>query len=461
VVSPNFGGSVAEVLMDVTGFLQYLSGVIWGPVLLTLLLGTGVYLTLLLGGLQFRRLGRALKLVVTPNPGAGEGDITPFQALTTAMAATIGTGNIAGVATAVTVGGLGAIFWMWVAGLVGMALKYSEALLAVVFRVKNAKGQMAGGPMYYLERGMKWRFLAICFALFGLLASLGIGNSVQVHSIVDGMESTFGVTRWVTGLVLVAMVGGVVLGGIGIIGRVTSVLVPGMAAFYLLGGLVVIALSWEQVPGAIVTIFRSAFRGQAALGGFAGASAMLALRMGVARGIFSNEAGMGSASIAAAAAQTDQPARQALIAMTGTFIDTIVVCSITGLVLAVTGVLGTVEEGTLINGAPLTAMAFQSKIPGGAIVVTLGLVLFAYSTILGWAYYGEKCLEYLIGSRSSLPYRLFFTLITFAGAVLPLEMVWYFADVANGLMAFPNLLGLVGLSGVIVAETRRYAKNYG
>lgn len=437
----------------ITTWLERLSGWVWGPLLLILLIGTGVYLTILLRGLQFRYLGRALRLAVSRNPHRGKGDISPFQALTTALAATIGTGNIAGVATAVTLGGIGSIFWMWIAGLVGMALKYGEAILAVRYRLANMRGRMSGGPMYYIEGGLGWRWMAIIFALFGLLASLGIGNLVQVHSIADVLSSSFSVPKLLSGLILLILVGLVVLGGIHTIGRVTGVLVPAMALFYLVGGLLVIIIHYDQIPGAISLIISSAFTGRAATG----ASFFVALRIGIARGIFSNEAGMGSASIAAAAAQTDQPGRQALINMTGTFIDTLVVCTITGLVLAVTGVVGT----SGLNGAPLTAFAFQSTIPGGAIIVSVGLILFAYSTVLGWAYYGEKCLEYLIGTRSRLPYRLFFVILIVFGALLPLEAVWYFADIANGLMAFPNLIALLCLSGVIASETRRYLQESG
>jgi AGCS family alanine or glycine:cation symporter len=441
--------------------LQQISNWIWGPVLVGLLIGVGILLTLLLKGIQFRYLIKAFRLVFKRRSPGGEGDVSPFQALTTALAGTIGTGNIAGVATAVSIGGLGAIFWMWVSGFVGMVLAYSEALLGVRFRVVNRYGRMAGGPMYYIEQGLGWKWLAILFALFGILASLGIGNTVQAHSIADVLSTTLHVPPLVTGIVLAGFVALVILGGIRTIGRITSILVPAMAIFYVVGGLVVIGLHWDQLPSAFAQIVNYAFSGQAMVGGFLGSSAMVALRMGIARGLFSNEAGLGSAAIAAAAAKTEEAGRQALILMTGPFIDTIVVCTITGLVLAVTGVLGTVDHyGFLITGAPLTAYAFDIAFPWGGTTVAIGLVLFAYSTILGWAYYGEKCLEYLIGERSFMVYRICFVCIVVIGALVPLKAVWNFADIANGLMAIPNLIALIGLSGIIVYETRLYLKTH-
>lgn len=430
---------------------------VWGPVLVGLLIGTGVYFTLILRGIQFRQIGRALRLTFSRSKARGEGDITPFQSLTTALSATVGTGNIAGVATAVVIGGVGAVFWMWVSGVVGMALKYGEACLAVRFRTVTGRREMAGGPMYYIQNALSWKWLAVLFALFGLMASLGVGNMVQAHSIADVLFATVGIPRLLTGLVLAFVLGVVILGGIKRIGRVTSILIPAMALFYLLAGLAVLAVEWRSVPGAFGLIFKSAFSGQAAVGGFFGASAMMAMRIGVARGIFSNEAGMGTAGIAAAAAKTEEPGRQALIAMVGPFIDTIIVCTVTGLVLTVTGVLGTVTmNGSLLNGAPLTALAFGSALPGGAGMVALGLVFFAYSTMVGWAYYGEKLLEFLVGERFRLAYRIFFCLLVIGGAMLPLAAVWGFADIANGLMALCNLVGMIGLGGIVVSETRIY-----
>jgi alanine or glycine:cation symporter, AGCS family len=444
-------------LDSLDAWLDQVGGWIWGPVLVGLLIGTGVYFTILLRGIQFRHIGRALRLTFSRSKARGEGDITPFQALTTALSATVGTGNIAGVATAVVIGGVGAVFWIWVSGVVGMALKYAEACLSVRFRTVTGRHEMAGGPMYYIQNALSWKWLAVLYALFGLLASLGVGNMVQAHSIADVLDATIGIPRLVTGVVLAVVLGVVILGGIKRIGRVTSILIPAMALFYLLAGIAVLVVQWRHVPGAIGMIFDAAFTGQAAVGGFLGSSAILAMRIGVARGIFSNEAGMGTAGIAAAAAKTEEPGRQALIAMVGPFIDTIVVCTVTGLVLAVTGVLGTVlPDGSLLNGAPLTALAFGSSLPGGSGMVALGLVFFAYSTIIGWAYYGEKLLEFLAGERFRLAYRLFFCLLVIGGALLPLQTVWSFADIANGLMALCNLVGLIGLAGIVVSETRIY-----
>lgn len=442
-------------------WLELVHGWVWGPVLIGLLIGVSLYLTLMLKGLQIRYLWKACKLVVAKKV-SGKGDISPFQALTTSLAGTVGTGNIAGVATAVVIGGIGSVFWIWSTGILVMVLKYSEALLAVNFREVDEKGQMAGGPMYYIEKGLGWKWLAICFSVCGILASFGIGNLVQMHSIADVLDASFGVPPLLSGILVAVIIAIIVLGGIRSIGRVTSILVPSMAIFYVVAALLILVLRFDQIPSAIALIFRSAFTGQAAVGGFIGSSAMVAMRMGVARGIFSNEAGMGSASIAAAAAKTHEPARQGLIAMTGTFIDTVIICSITGLVLAVTGVLGTIgPKGLLLDGAPLTAHAFSSVLKGGKGIVSIALVLFAYSTILGWAYYGEKCIEYLFGVTMRFPYRIFFCLLVTVGALLPIRTVWIYGDIANGLMAFPNLIGIIGLSGVIAAQTRAYLQKVG
>ncbi|OEH87057.1 transporter [Desulfuribacillus stibiiarsenatis] len=415
--------------------------------MLFLLVGTGIFLTIRLKGLQFRKLIYAHKLIFTKDKNS-PGDISHFQALTTALAATIGTGNIAGVATAIFWGGPGAVFWMWMTGLVGMATKYAEAVLAVKYRVTDAKGEMSGGPMYYIEKGLGMKWLGILFAIFGAIAAFGIGNMVQSNSVAAAVERTFNIAPWVTGLILVAFTALVVLGGIKSIGKVTSYLVPIMAAIYVAGGLIVLFINFTAIPEALASIFKYAFTADAAIGGGIGA----AIRYGVARGVFSNEAGLGSAPIAAAAAKTDYPGRQALVSMTQTFIDTIVVCSITALAILTTGVLGNGE-----TGAALTTSAFSMALPGiGKYIVAIGIILFAYSTILGWCYYGEKCLEYLAGTKAVPFYRYIFVAAIFLGAVAELELVWNFSDVMNGLMALPNLIALLGLSGVVVAETNRF-----
>ncbi|MEK4138454.1 sodium:alanine symporter family protein [Kurthia sp. FSL E2-0154] len=430
-------------------FLGEVSGVLWGVPLIVLILGTGIYLTIRIGFLQIRLLPTALKLVFSKNHDkSAEGDISQFQALTTALAATVGTGNIVGVATAVILGGPGAIFWMWVAAILGMATKYGEALLAVKYRVKDEKGQMAGGPMYYLERGLKQKWLAVLFAFFGVIASFGIGNGTQSNSVAGVVSNTFNVAPWITGIVLTVVVGLVILGGISSIGSVTAVFVPVMAIFYLLAGLIVIFTNITDVPAAFGIIFKDAFSFSAAGGGAVGA----AIRYGVARGIFSNEAGLGSAPIAAAAAKTDLPGRQALISMTQVFLDTILICSITGLTIVMSGVYTNKD----MAANELTTAAFDTFLGAwGPYVVAIGLVFFASSTIMGWAYYGEKCLQYLVKTPiAGTIYRIIFVLFVYVGATSSLDLVWTFSDVANGLMAIPNLIGLVGLSGVIVAETR-------
>jgi AGCS family alanine or glycine:cation symporter len=433
--------------------LNQISDIVWGPPILILLVGTGLYLTIRLKGLQFTKLIYAHKLIFTKDEKS-EGDISHFQALTTALAATIGTGNIAGVATAIFLGGPGAVFWMWMTGLVGMATKYAEAILAVKYRVVDKKGEMAGGPMYYIEKGLGWKWLGVLFAVFGAIAAFGIGNMVQSNSVAAAVEANFNISPYITGAVLIVLTAMVILGGIKSIGRVTSYLVPFMAAFYTLGGLIVIFINFSAVPEALGSIFSAAFTGTAAAGGAVGA----AIRYGVARGVFSNEAGLGSAPIAAAAAKTDYPGRQALVSMTQTFIDTIVVCTITALAILTSGVVGmTNAAGDPLRGAALTTAAFNEGLPGlGGIIVAVGIIFFAYSTILGWCYYGEKCMEYLFGEKSVPFYRYVFVLAVFVGAVVELDLVWTFADVMNGLMAVPNLIGLLGLSGVVVAETNRF-----
>ena len=376
-----------------TEFLNWLSGVVWGPPTLILIVGTGLFLTFRIGFYQFSSLPYALKLAFSKNQDStSKGDISHFQSLMTALAATIGTGNIAGVATAVVLGGPGAVFWMWITALVGMATKYAEAILAVKYRVEK-NGLMAGGPMYYIEKGLGWKWLAVLFALFGSIAAFGIGSSVQSNSVAAAVQESMGVNPWITGIILTVFTALVILGGIKSIGKVTSVFVPIMAIFYVVGGLVIIVINLDLLPHALGLIFTDAFTGQAVAGGAIGA----VIRWGVARGVFSNEAGMGSAPIAAAAAKTDHPGRQALISMTGTFLDTIIVCSITGITLVMGGMY--IGNGDL-TGAALTTKTFDSMLPGGGWIVTIGIILFAYSTVLGWAYYGEKCFEYLFGNKS-------------------------------------------------------------
>ena len=431
--------------------LGQISDFVWGLPLIILLVGTGIYLTFRLGFLQIRSLPYALKLTFSRKQDQeSEGDISHFQALTTASAATIGTGNIVGVATAIFLGGPGAVFWMFVAGLFGMATKYGEAILAVKYRVKDAQGNMAGGPMYYLEHGLKQKWLAVLFAIFGALAAFGIGNGTQAKAISDLMQDTFSVPAWVTGIALVIFAGLVILGGIKWIGRVTSYFVPFMAIFYILAGLYVMIANFQLVPDAIATIFTHAFSGEAALGGTIGA----VIRYGVARGLFSNEAGMGSAPIAAAAAKTDLPGRQALVSMVQVLFDTLIICMITGITIVMSGLW----EDKTIEAGVLTSAAFEQLVGSiGPYLITLGLLFFASSTILGWAYYGEKCFQYLIKSPTAIwVYRTVFVLFIFVGATASLDSVWTLADILNGLMAIPNLIGLIGLSGIIVLETKRF-----
>lgn len=438
--------------------LDKIDSIIWGVPLLVLLVGTGLWLTINLRGIQFTTLFYSLYLALIKRKeegDEGEGDITHFQALMTALSATVGTGNIAGVATAIAIGGPGAMFWMWVTGLVGMATKYAEAVLAVKYREKDKNGDMCGGPMYYITNGLGWKWMGTMFAFFAAIAAFGIGNMVQSNSVADAVHTTFNIPVGVTGLILMFFVGIVIVGGIKSIGKVTSVLVPIMIVFYVIGAMIILVMNAGAIPAALKLIITQAFNPTAATGGFTGAGIMLAVRMGVARGVFSNESGLGSAPIAAAAAQTKHPVTQALVSMTQTFIDTIIVCSMTGLVLIITGAWSSGK-----NGAELTIFAFQSAIPGGALIVTVGLILFAYSTILGWCYYGEKSIEYLFGEKAVMPYRILFVIFVGIGATLKLNLVWTLADIFNGLMAFPNLIALLALTPVIVSETKDYFANH-
>ena len=436
-------------------FFDVVGGWVWGVPMLTLLVGTGVYLSLRLRFLQFSMLVFALKQAFTPHgkkeDGSDhDGDVSHFGALMTALSATIGTGNIAGVATAVVAGGPGAVFWMWVTAIFGMATKYAEGVLAVKYRTTNSRGEKSGGPMYYIERGLNMKWMALLFALFGTLASFGIGSSVQSNSVAQSIQASFQIDSWMTGVVLTVFTALVILGGIKSISRVSSAIVPVMAIGYVLGGLVVIFSNLSLVGPVLELIFTDAFTGQAVAGGALGT----VIRYGVARGVFSNEAGMGSAPIAAAAAKTDHPVRQGLVSMTGTFLDTIVVCSITGIVLVMGGIYTNGE-----TGAALTTHTFEQLLPGmGGWIVTFGLVFFAYSTILGWCYYGEKCASYLLGDGFVLIYRLLYVASVFLGTVVSLDLVWAASDVFNGLMAIPNLIALLLLTGVVVAETRDFAE---
>ena len=436
-------------LEQLTILFHTLGGFVWGPILLVLLVGTGIYLTLRLGALQIRLLPVALHMAFSRDRNSDlPGDISQFQSLMTALAATIGTGNIAGVATAVVLGGPGALFWMWVSAFFGMATKYAEGLLAVKYRVKEPDGTMSGGPMYYISLGLKMKWLGMSFAVFGMIAALGTGASVQSNSLAQSMQASFGVSGWLTGVVLTGVTALVILGGIKSIGRVTAVIVPFMAAIYLLGGLAVILSNIEGLWPALKLIMTDAFTGSAVAGGAIGTM----IRYGVARGVFSNEAGLGTAPIAAAAAKTDQPVKQALVSMTGTFIDTIIVCSITGIVLVMGG-----QFTSGVTGAALTAQTFEQMLPGpGGWIVTIGLIFFAYSTILWWSYYGEKCAQYALGQRIIWPYRCLSTAFVMIGTVVSLDLVWAVSDVVNGLMAFPNLIGIVLLSGVVIKETQDY-----
>lgn len=440
-------------MTQLENILGEISGFIWGPALLVLIVGTGIYLTVRLGLLQLRMLPYALKLVFTKNQDkTSEGDISHFQALSTALAATVGTGNIVGVATAVVLGGPGAVFWMWFSAFFGMATKYGEAVLAVKYRITDANGQMAGGPMYYLEHGLKQKWLGVLFAIFGAIAAFGIGNGTQSNSVAAIVRDTFSVPTWVTGIILTLFAGAVILGGVKMIGKVTSYFVPVMALFYIIAGAAIMLTNLELIWPAITTIFSSAFTGEAAVGGAIGA----AIRYGVARGVFSNEAGLGSAPIAAAAAKTDMPGRQALVSMTQVFIDTLIICSITGITIVMSGMY----TDKSLEGSALTTAAFEQFLgPIGPIVVAIGLIFFASSTIIGWSYYGEKCFQYLFKNPALLiVYRIAFIAMVFVGATVSLDLIWMFSDIMNGLMAIPNLIGLLGLSGVVAFETRRIVK---
>ncbi|HEP1800907.1 TPA: sodium:alanine symporter family protein [Streptococcus suis] len=435
--------------------MQNINNFVWGPPLLLLLVGTGVYLTLRLGVFQIGKLPTAFRLIFSSDQ-SGQGDVSSFAALCTALAATVGTGNIVGVATAITTGGPGALFWMWVAAFFGMATKYAEGFLAIKYRTKDANGQVAGGPMHYITLGMgkKWKPLAVFFAISGVLvALLGIGTFSQVNSITASLETSFGLAPQLVSIVTAISIAFFIFGGIEKISDVSTKVVPFMAILYILASITVLAVHWNQLLPTLALVFKSAFTPAAAMGGFVGATVKEAIQRGIARGVFSNESGLGSAPIAAAAAKSDNPVEQGLISMTGTFIDTLIICSLTGLSILVTDQWSV--EG--LAGAPLTQAAFATVFGNtGSIALTISLVLFAFTTILGWSYYGERCIEFLFGTKSILPYRLVFVTMVALGGFLKLDLIWTIADIVNGLMALPNLIALLALSPVIIKETRQY-----
>ncbi|MDN3630916.1 alanine/glycine:cation symporter family protein [Vibrio lentus] len=436
--------------------LQTINQFVWGPPLLILLVGTGIYFTFSLGLLQFRHLPTALKMVFTKDK-SGTGDVSSFAALCTALSATIGTGNIVGVATAIKIGGPGALFWMWLAAVFGMATKYAECLLAVKYRRTDSNGEMVGGPMYYLQYGVGSRVLAVMFAVFALgVACFGIGTFPQVNAILDATEISFGASREMSAVVLTILVAVVTLGGIQSIAKVAGKVVPTMAIMYIVACLSVLVSNADQLLNAITLVVTSAFTNTAATGGFFGASIMLAIQSGIARGVFSNESGLGSAPMAAAAAKTDSCVKQGLVSMTGTFFDTIIICTMTGLALILTG-----AWQTDLSGAAMTTHAFAVGLNAdtlGPMLVSVGLIFFAFTTILGWNYYGERCVVFLLGTKAVLPYKIIFIALVASGAFLKLDMIWLMADIVNGLMAIPNLIGLILLRRVVIEETKLFFK---
>ncbi len=443
-----------------TDVLGTISGFVWGLPTIILLVGTGVFITILLKVVQFRHFSYAWKLISGKydNPD-DEGEVTHFQALSTALSATIGTGNIAGVGTAVAIGSPGAIFWMWVTAVFGMGLKYAECLLSLKYRKVHSDGTTGGGPMYYLEHGLGKKWMGVAFAIFASIAAFGIGNMVQANSVAEPLLDTFGVPKLATGIIIAVLCFAVIVGGVRRIGAVASKVVPAMAVFYIAGALLVIFSHFGDIPAAFSRIFHDAFTGTAATGGFIGAGIAQAIRFGVARGVFSNEAGLGSAPIAHGAAQTKEPVREGLVAMLGPFIDTLVICTMTGLVIILTGAFtlkGT--DGSGLTGAVLTKTAFQNGMPfaGGEYIVTIGIIFFAFSTVIGWSYYGDRCIDYLFGQKAVLPYRVIYCLIIPIGATIKLSLVWTISDIFNALMAWPNLIGLIFLSPVVVQMTKEY-----
>lgn len=434
-------------------FIDTVNSVVWGPAMLILLLGTGVFLTIGLRGITITRIPYAFGQLLKGRKGTGEGEISPFNALMTALSSTVGTGNIAGVATAIGIGGPGALFWMWCTALVGMATKYAEAVLAVNYRETDSEGKKVGGPMYYIKNGLgnRWKPLAFLFALFGSLAGFGLANTVQSNTVSQVLHNNFNIPTLFSGLVMAFMVALVLLGGIKRIAQVAGKLVPLMTVIYLLATAIILVIHMADIPTALALIVDSAFNGTAATGGFAGATVMLALRMGVSRGIFSNESGLGSAPIAHAAAETNSPVRQGTIAMLGTFIDTLIICTMTGLVLIVSG-----AWNTDLEGAAMTLMVFDSTLPFGGNILSLCIALFAFTTMLGWSYYGERCAQFLLGPKVVLPFRVLWVIGVFIGTQMSLGLVWKMSDALNGMMAIPNLLALLLLSPVVFKLTRQY-----
>ena len=435
--------------MTIETVLGKISDIVWGPPMLVLLFGTHIFLTIRLKFIQ-RFIGKGIKYSFIRKT-EGEGDISHFGALMTALAATIGTGNIVGVSTAIAAGGPGAVLWMWLTGVFGIATKYSEALLSVKYRVIGANGLMAGGPMYVLEHGLKSKWLGVCFAFFTAVAAFGIGNTVQANSVAAMANETFNISPWITGLILCSLTAMVIIGGIKTLSSACEKLVPVMAVVYIIGCIIILIMNFRFIDDAFFAIVRGAFNGQAAIGGFLGAGMREAIRFGIARGLFSNESGMGSAPIVAAAAQTKDPARQALVSATGTFWDTVVICALTGFVIVSTGVWTSGESGVSLSKAAFSRLSWI-----GPAILTFSLLTFVYSTILGWSYYGEKAAEYLFGSKVVIPYRWFWVAAVFIGSVVKVPLVWSFADIANALMAVPNLISMIALSGVVAFETKSF-----
>jgi len=433
--------------------IDTVNSVVWGPIMLVLLLGTGVFLTIGLRAMTITRIPYAFGQLLKGRKGSGEGEISPFNALMTALSSTVGTGNIAGVATAIGIGGPGALFWMWCTALVGMATKYAEAVLAVNYRETDAQGKKVGGPMYYIKNGLgkRWKPLAFLFALFGSLAGFGLANTVQSNTVSQVLQNNFNIPTLISGLVMAFMVALVLLGGIKRIAQVAGKLVPLMTVIYILATAIILLIHIADIPAALALIVDSAFNGMAATGGFAGATVMVALRMGVSRGIFSNESGLGSAPIAHAAAETNSPVRQGTIAMLGTFIDTLIICTMTGLVLIVSGVWSSELEG-----AAMTLQVFDSSLPFGGNILSICIALFAFTTMLGWSYYGERCAQFLLGPKVVMPFRVLWVIGVFVGTQMSLGLVWKMSDALNGMMAIPNLLALLLLSPVVFKLTKQY-----
>ena len=440
-------------MQEITTTLQHLSGFIWGQYALILLLGTGIYLSIGLRLLPWRKIGLAFKQLFSRSDKTEDGQISSFQALMTALSATIGTGNIVGVAAAILIGGPGAIFWMWMTALFGMATKYGEAVLAVKYREIDSAGNYVGGPMYYIKNGLgsNWAWLAYAFALFGMLASFGIGNMFQSNAVAGALSSEFSVAPAISGMVMAVLAGAVIIGGIKRLGAVAGKLVPFMAVTYIAGSITILVMHYTQIPDAFHLIIYSAFNGAAATGGFAGAAIIVAIQQGVARGIFSNEAGLGSAPIAHAAARTNDPVKQGLVGMLGTFIDTLIVCTMTALVIIISGAWTHINDKTILSAA-----AYGQALPGAEYVITFGIIIFAFTTILGWSYYGERCAQFIFGRHAITPYRLLWVIAIYLGATQQFDLVILFSDVMNGFMALPNLIALLLLSPVIFKISRDY-----